>query len=163
MTFLKSLVLLKNKINFRALIIGKGTEKKKLDQFILKNNLKQNVKIMKFQKNLYKFINRCNLFVLTSKYEGLPNVLLEAQALKKFIISTDCPTGPREILLGGKAGDLIKVGDYRTLSKKILNFQVNKNKKKIKNKISLGFKYLYRFDETTNLKKYLLAAKKFIK
>ena len=163
MTFLKSIALLKSKINFKALIIGKGIEKKKLDQFILKNNLKQNVKIIKFQSNLYKYINKCNLFVLTSKYEGLPNVLLEAQALKKFIISTDCPTGPREILLGGKAGDLIKVGDYRSLSRKILNFQVNKNKKKIKNKISLGSKYLHRFDETTNLKKYLLAVKKFIK
>lgn len=161
-TFLKSLVLIKKKINFKALIIGKGKERKKLKKFILQNNLKQNVKIIKFQNNLYKFINRCNLFILTSKFEGLPNVLLEAQALKKYIISTDCPTGPKEILLNGKAGDLIKVGDYKSLSKKILNYQLNRNKKKIKNKIILGSKYLYRFDEKNNLKEYLLAVKKFI-
>ena len=54
--------------------------------------------------------------MLTSLYEGLPNVLLEAQVLKKFIISSNCPTGPREILLNGKAGSLFKVGDYKKLS-----------------------------------------------
>ena len=49
-------------------------------------------------KNPYKFISKFDLFILTSKYEGLPNVLLESLALKTPIISTDCPTGPREIL-----------------------------------------------------------------
>ena len=53
--------------------------------------------------------------MLTSKFEGLPNVLIEAQSKNIPIISSDCPTGPKEILLQGKLGDLFKVGDYRKL------------------------------------------------
>ena len=56
------------------------------------------------------------IYLLSSKYEGSPNVLLEAIALKKFVISSDCPTGPREILDNGKGGELFKVGDYLMLS-----------------------------------------------
>ena len=54
-------------------------------------------------------------FILSSKYEGSPNVLLEAITLNKIIISSDCPTGPSEILDGGKGGILFKVGDYKNL------------------------------------------------
>ena len=56
------------------------------------------------------------MVVLTSKFEGLPNILLEAQFLRKYIISTNCPTGPKEILLNSKAGDLINIGDFKKLS-----------------------------------------------
>ena len=71
------------------------------------------------------------MFVLSSIYEGLPNVLLEAAVFKKLIISTNCPTGPKEILDKGKGGVLFKSGDYQDLSKKI-NFKdgkINKTKK----------------------------------
>jgi glycosyltransferase involved in cell wall biosynthesis len=61
---------------------------------------------------------------------------LEAQCLGKYIISTDCPTGPKEILMNGKLGDLVKVGDYKKLASKILLFDKNKNKNFIKRKIS---------------------------
>ena len=53
-------------------------------------------------------------------FEGLPNVLLEAQCLKKFIISTNCPTGPKEILMNGTLGDLVSVGNYKKISLKLL-------------------------------------------
>ena len=77
------------------------------------------VKIINWQKNPYKYLKSADLLVLTSKYEGLPNILLEAVSLKKNIISTDCPTGPREILSNGKYGDLFRVGNYNQLAKKI--------------------------------------------
>ena len=76
---------------------------------IYRCGLNEKVKILPFQKNPYNLINSSDIFILTSIYEGLPNVLLEAQVLKKFIISTDCPTGPREILLNGNAGYLFKM------------------------------------------------------
>ena len=58
----------------------------------------------------------------------MPNVLLESHVLKKFIISSDCPTGPREILLNGRAGFLFNVGDYIKLSNLILYYSKNRNK-----------------------------------
>ena len=79
-------------------------------------------------------------------------MLLEAQVLKKFIISSNCPTGPREILLNGKAGFLFKVKDYKNLSKLIL--KILGNKKIMKKKIDIGYKNLDRFNYELNLKKY---------
>ena len=94
----------------------------------------------------------CDIFILTSKYEGLPNVLLEAQYYKKYIISSNCPTGPREILLDGKAGDLFKVGDYKKLASYINSY--NTNKYKISKKINYGSSNFHRFDYNLNCKKY---------
>ena len=71
----------------------------------------------------------------------------------EFIISSNCPTGPREILLNGKAGFLFNVGDYVKLSDLILYF--SKNKKSLSKKILIGYKNLNRFDYSQNLKKYL--------
>ena len=71
------------------------------------------------------------MFVLSSKFEGLPNVLLESITLGKFIISSDCPTGPREILSSGKGGLLFKTNNEIDLKNKIL-FYLNNKKKNVK-------------------------------
>ena len=76
----------------------------------------------------------------------MQNVILEAQTLKKYVISSDCPTGPKEILLNGKAGDLVDSNSPKALTQKIINFHKNKNKKLIKKKILLGYSQLKRFD-----------------
>ncbi len=160
LTLLKSVNLIKFKVNFRMLIIGRGVNKEKINNFIKKNNLKKKIKVINFQSNPFKFIKKADIFILSSRFEGLPNVLLEAIALKKFVISTNCPTGPREILSNGKGGELVKVGDYNNLSKKILLF--NSNKKKMQKKINYSYKALYRFDYLSNLKEYLSVVKTFI-
>ncbi len=152
-TLLRAINIIKDKINFNLLIVGKGLEKQNLINYINKNNLSDQVRIVNFQKNPFNLIKSSEVFVLTSLYEGLPNVLLEAQVLKKFIISSNCPTGPREILLNGKAGSLFKVGDYKKLSDLILDY--SKNKKKLSKKIEIGYKNLKRFDYSQNLKRYL--------
>ena len=87
-------------------------------------------------------------------------MLLEAQALKTYIISSNCPTGPKEILLNGKAGFLFPVGDYEALSKLIEKFF--KNKKNYNKKILLGYNNLTRFDFKKNLEKYLFVIKSLI-
>ena len=93
-----------------------------------------------------------DLFVLSSLYEGLPNVILEAITLKKFVISSNCPTGPNEILMKGQFGMLFKTQNHIELSKKILEFYNNRNKY---NKISeKSFKSLSRFDYKKNCEKY---------
>ena len=160
LTLLKSLKLLKEHINFKAIIIGKGINKNKMIEFIRKNNLSKSIKLINFQSNPYKFIRASDVFVLSSKFEGLPNVLLEAMTLKKFVISTDCHTGPREILMNGEGGDLVPIGDHVKLFNKLLFF--HKNKKKLNKKITTSFKSLHRFDYYKNLNKYYLAVSKFL-
>ena len=159
-TLIKAINLIKGKIPLEVIIMGRGILKKKLENYIENNNLKSIIKIINFKNNPFNYIKKSELFILTSAFEGLPNVLLEAQTLKKFIISSSCPTGPREILLNGKAGFLFKVNNAYQLSKKILEYY--KNKKKLNKMINLGFKKLERFDEEKNLKKYFNLINKYL-
>ena len=152
LTFLKSLNLIKNDFEFEACIIGRGKLRKKLQNYINNQNLQKNVKILDFVDNPYPLIKQSNLFVLTSKFEGLPNVLLESIALRKFVISSNCHTGPKEILLNGKGGLLFKVGDYKELARKIRYYFFNK--KKCQKLSTRAYKSLNRFDYKKNLKEY---------
>ena len=147
-------------INFKLLVIGKGINLNRMNYFILKNNLNKKIKILNFKTNPYPYLKAADLFVLTSKFEGLPNVLLESLSLKKFVISTNCPTGPSEILSKGKGGILIKIGDYKELAKQIIFYQ--KNVKQCTLMLEHAIKQLHRFDEKKNLLKYYLTIKKYI-
>ena len=153
LTLLKAVNSLNHNFKIRLVIIGKGTMKRKLQKYINEKKLKNKVKLIGYLKNPFPYILKSKILILTSKFEGLPNILLEAQYLKKYIISTNCPTGPKEILLNGKAGDLIKIGDYKKLAYLINN--IHKRKKIISNKIKVGVKNFYRFDYNLNCKKYL--------
>ena len=84
------------------------------------------------------------MLILTSKYEGMGNILVEAITLNKPVISSNCNAGPSEILLNGRGGDLFKVSDYNELSKKIINHFKNKNI--LKNKTKFARTKLHRFD-----------------
>jgi len=151
-TLLKAFNEINKNINCELLIIGYGVNKAKIENFIFENKLKKKVKILGYQQNPFKFIRKSDIFILTSKFEGLPNVLLEAIALKKIVISTNCPTGPKEILKNGKYGFLFKIQNYKQLAKLILKY--SKNKYKYKNKIYSGYRSLNRFDLDDNCKKY---------
>ena len=86
--------------------------------------------------------------------------MLEALALKKFIISSNCPSGPKEILANQKYGELFEVKNYKQLSKKIEYFY--NNKKKFNKKISLGYKSLNRFNFKNKCNLYLNIIKKYL-
>jgi len=152
-TLLKSMNLLSRKnIKYKCCIIGQGYNKNYLEDYINKNKLYKNIKIIGYKKEAETYLDSCNLFILTSKFEGLPNVLIEAQYRNIPIISSDCPTGPREILMNGKLGDLFNVEDYKGLCNKILNY-VN-NRKKLNKKSFKGKNFLYRFNPVLNGEKY---------
>lgn len=152
-TILKSLnILKKNKINFRFYLIGAGFKLNQLKQYVKNQKLSAYVKFAGYRVNAQEYIQSSDLFVLSSKFEGLPNVLIEAQLQNVPILSSDCRTGPREILLNGKLGHLFKVDDYIELSQLIINF--SKDKKKLLYKAKLAKKYLYRFNFEKNLNKY---------
>ena len=153
LTLLKAAKLINPNLNPVVTIIGKGQNYFMLKNFIKNNNLFSTVKLVGYHPKPYIFFNKADIFVLTSMYEGLPNVLLEAQFFKKYIISTNCPTGPKEILLNGQAGDLINIGDYKNLSKLINSYM--KRKKQISAMIKNGTKNFKRYDYSINCKKYL--------
>ena len=109
-----------NNIESNLLIIGYGSQLKEINKIIKKNNISKNVKILTNIKNPFPYYKIADTFVLSSKYEGFGNVLVEAAMFKNNIISSNCNSGPKEILLNGRGGQLFKVGDYNALSKKIL-------------------------------------------
>jgi len=119
------------------------------------------VKLENFMENPFKIISQSDIFILSSRFEGLPNVLLEAASLKKFIISTNCPTGPKEILLNGKGGLFFEIGNYHDLTAKIIFYL--KNKKKMKLKTLLTYKNLNRYNYSLNMKKYYDLIKIYLK
>jgi len=131
---LKAYNEIKNKINCNIVLMGDGEQKNVLLDYAAKNDFKKNLFIYNFKKNPYPYLLKSDVLVLTSRTEGLPNVLIEALALKKFVISTKCPTGPKEILLNGKTGFLVKNDDYKDLANKIKIYfqkpQIVKTKKK---------------------------------
>ncbi len=153
LTLIKGLeILKKNNKKFRCCIIGRGAFKNILISEIKRLNLGKYIKLVGFKNNAEQYISQSDIFVLSSKFEGLPNVLIESQSYGVPIIASNCPTGPNEILMGGKLGELFPVGNYSILANKLLNF--SKNKKVLKLKSFYAKKYLKRFDPIINSQKY---------
>lgn len=152
-TLLKAIKLVKDKYaNIHLIIIGKGSKFELLNNFILNNNLKKNVTILQNVNNPKIFYQNSNLFVLSSVYEGFGNVLVEALRNNCPVISSNCYSGPKEILKNGKYGDLFKPGDAKSLANKIINFLNYPNK--LKKKLIEGKKDLSRFSVKQNIKSY---------
>ncbi|MBS1643928.1 MAG: glycosyltransferase [Bacteroidetes bacterium] len=92
-------------------LVGYGSARESLEQLAKDADLADRVIFTGFQTNPYKWIANSSLFLFSSKYEGLPTVLIEAMILDKPIIATACPTGVKELLMNGAAGILTPVGD----------------------------------------------------
>jgi glycosyltransferase involved in cell wall biosynthesis len=150
---IKAMNIVAKKIDCTLLIMGYGSNKRKLKNLINHYNLNGCIKLIDYKSNPFPYLKASDVFVLTSKYEGLPNVILESQTLNKYVISTDCPTGPKEILMNGMIGSLFKVGDFKKLASILLDY--NKNKKKYEKKIKIANSKLDRFDYKQNCHKYL--------
>ena len=103
----------------RLLILGEGTERPSLEALVTRLGLDQDVCLPGFTANPYPYISRASLFVLSSRWEGLPTVLVEALYCGARIIATDCPSGPREILSNGRYGKLVPVGNVASLAQAI--------------------------------------------
>lgn len=100
----------------RLLILGEGPLRKKLQALVVELGLENDVSLPGFVKNPYAYMSRAAAFVLSSRWEGLPTVLIEAIACGCQVVSTDCPNGPSEILAEGKYGRLVPVGDVTALA-----------------------------------------------
>ena len=103
-------------IEERLVIVGDGASRPQLEALTKSLKLSDRVTFAGFQSNPYAWIRQARLLAFSSKMEGLPNVLLEGLAVGQVVVSTDCPTGPREILDEGRAGLLVPVGDVDGLA-----------------------------------------------
>ena len=123
-TLIKAFHIFNQDKQFKLLILGDGELKSDLKYLIKSLNIQDDVYLPGFVSNPYKFLKISSLFVLSSRYEGLPNALIEAIYLGVLSISTRCKSGPKEILQNDNL--LVKVGDYEKMAKKmkyILNNQ----------------------------------------
>lgn len=104
----------------RLIILGDGEERPKLEALIAELGVAEDVALPGFRSNAMAYMARSALFVLSSAWEGLPTVLIEALAAGTRVVSTDCHSGPREILQEGRLGPLVPVGDAPALARAIL-------------------------------------------
>ena len=118
-TLLKAFADLRRSRNARLIILGRGPDKPQLVNLAQELGIQTDVEFAGFQSKPFSYISQSQVFVLSSRFEGLPTVLIEALACGTQVVSTDCFTGPREILEGGKWGALTPVGDWKAMSKAI--------------------------------------------
>jgi glycosyltransferase involved in cell wall biosynthesis len=104
----------------RLVILGEGAERRKLERLARRLGIASDVALPGFQPNPHAWMARAAVFVLSSAWEGFSNALAEALACGCPVVSTDCPSGPAEILDGGAFGPLCRVGDDRALAGAIL-------------------------------------------
>jgi len=135
LTLLKAFRIVRNSRMVKLLIIGDGPHKEKILSWIKEMSLNEDVLLLGFQNNPFQYISKSEVFVLSSFFEGFGNVIVEAMALGVPVISTDCPSGPEEIIEHGINGFLVPVGDYNRMAEYILNIL---NDNELWNKISLA-------------------------
>ncbi len=104
----------------RLVILGEGRERQALESLATELGIASDFSIPGFEANPYAYMTRASVFVLSSALEGLPNALIEALACGCPVVSTNCRSGPQEILDNGAFGPLVPVGDDKTLAEAIL-------------------------------------------
>lgn len=121
-TLLQAFALVKFHVpNAKLMILGEGDERRDLEKTVKTLSLQDSVAMPGFVLNPYSYMANSSIFVLSSRWEGFPGVLQEALACGTPIVSTNCPSGPAEILEYGKYGALVPVGDPQALAEAIVS------------------------------------------
>jgi glycosyltransferase involved in cell wall biosynthesis len=118
-TLIRAFALVRKRRPARLLIVGEGPERSALLRLAGRLGVAADVDLPGFLGNPYACMARAGVFVLSSAWEGLPSVLVEAMACGCAVVSTDCPSGPAEILEQGRYGPLVPVGDQAALAEAI--------------------------------------------
>lgn len=118
-TLIQAFAQVRRACPIRLLILGEGEDRPVLEALVSQLGLEQDIRLPGFVENPYTYMARAFLFVLSSRWEGLPTVLIEALFCGTPVISTDCLSGPREILADGQYGQLVPVGDVTALTRAI--------------------------------------------
>lgn len=105
--------------NWKCYIIGEGPERTLLTSLIQEYNLTEHVSLIGRKNNIYDYFTKASIFVLSSRYEGYPNVLAEAMAHGCSCVAFDCLTGPSEIISNGENGYLVEANNIQQLQETI--------------------------------------------
>ena len=115
-TLMRAFALLAQQRDVRLVVLGEGAERRNLSALAHELGVADRVDLPGFHANPFPFMAQSRLFVLSSTHEGMPNVLIQAMACGTPVVSTDCPSGPREVLEDGQWGPLVPVGDPAALA-----------------------------------------------
>lgn len=118
-TFIHAFDQLRMRWNVRLMILGEGPQRTHLEKLTRELGIEEITAFPGNVENPFSYMYRSAVFVLSSTREGLSNALIEAMACGTPVVSTDCPSGPYEILEGGKYGRLVPVGDVEALARAI--------------------------------------------
>lgn len=146
--------------NYKLVILGHGDQEHKINKEIKKLKLERKVFVKGWVNNTYSYLKKSKLFVLSSIYEGLGNVLIDAINYNVPCISTNCKSGPNEILLNGKGGFLGEPKNHYELAR-LMNYAIDNYSFSIR-KNEYAKKHLNRFDTKKQVRKYEIFLNKFI-
>lgn len=149
LTLIRAFAKVRQQIQARLVILGWGPDRPKLESLIQELGLQDDIYLPGHVKNPYAYMANASVFVLSSAWEGLANVLIEAIAIGTPVVSTDCESGPSEILANGKYGYLTPVGDSDAIATSILQVLEGNPKQKA------DAEWFQQFDVNTATQKYL--------
>ena len=141
----------------RLIILGEGPMRSDLEHLVDELDIKDSVDLPGFVNNPYAYLARAQVFALSSKWEGLPTVLIEALAFGKSIVATNCKSGPEEILMGGKYGRLVPVSDPEAFAQ-ALDDALSQSEKAVDTKAKVHTEAYSRFTMESAVNAYLEAA-----
>ena len=113
---------LKIKKDYKLIILGEGEKKSEIQNYIKKNNISDHVYLKGYVKNIFSYMKNSDLFVLSSLWEDPGFVIIEAAFSNLFVISSNCPNGPKEILDNGRGGILFKSNEEGALLNSFIEF-----------------------------------------
>jgi len=115
-TLIKAFAKVRQQLDCRLVLLGYGALQERYQALAEELGVTEDISMPGFASNPYPYMKRAKLFVLSSAWEGSPNVLSEALAQGTPVVATDCPSGPREALKGGAVAALVAVGDVDAMA-----------------------------------------------
>ena len=128
---------LKIKKDYKLIILGEGEKKSEIQNYIKKNNISDHVYLKGYVRNIFSYMKHSDLFVLSSLWEDPGFVIIEAAFSNLFVISSNCPNGPKEILDNGRGGILFKSNEEGALLNSFIEFDKLSSDERVYKKVIL--------------------------
>lgn len=152
-TLLNAFSIVNEQVKSRLIMLGEGPLRERLEQQAVQLNIRDQVHFIGFQSNPYIYFKQADLFVLSSQHEGFSHVIVEALASGTPVVSTNCKSGPEEVLDRGKYGLLCEVGNAEEMAEKMLSILTLKDQQMVE-VINKGYLRAQDFDAHLIVQKY---------